>query len=60
VTLIRTPDDDERQKRQRTPARELLFLTVLVVVLLWCVSAALRVIAPAPSFHGRIGEGIDP
>jgi hypothetical protein len=59
VTVIRTPDDDERTIGR--PSREWLWL-LLPLVMFAVVYGVLRWAwsRPAPTFNSGIGPGVDP
>jgi hypothetical protein len=61
VTLIPTPDDEERRRMQERPGEELR-LALAVVLGLALVAIGLRLFAPEvrPSFQGGVTQGADP
>lgn len=59
MTLLRTPDDDERARRRRDV--EWLWLALVVLVGLTVVHFGLSLWwKPAPVFSGGIGGPVDP
>jgi hypothetical protein len=66
VTLIRTPDDDDRDRTARAARRgslEWLWLTLTVLISLGLLELGLRLIAPkmTPAYpRAGVGEAIDP
>lgn len=63
MTLIRTPDDEDRERAaHKWGSFEWLWLTLAVLAGLALVEEGLHLLAPKikPDFHGGIGAGVDP